>query len=392
MKNHDEIMLSIKEKANAKIAQRKKQKRVMLSTILSLCVVAIITAGAINITPQFLKKHIDTPLVTTPPNNIDTSLIGLSVDNFNLSEVQSDGVMNDRMVMTRLSDFFTYSSVDMFVYVRVFDTKQWVDKEEGYNTLKQTSSVYILSDVWSKNPDIPKTVTISQSLYGGCVGDEKTNMLRNGGVYLLPLTKWEEDANWYVYGDLDVLFEVDNTGKVWSHSQFNGLNCYDGNQVSVLSEDIMAMTSNENFATAITSFGRIVRYGSVLVEAKVLSGDKTKDKWGNDYYEYTLSEINLLSTAADMDIEISGNENHVISYETVPLESGFEYLLFLDVSEDYTSISDSRIAKINDGNTISPLPSTEYSNIFTEYSGYTIEQMKNEVERAQAWQVEFGNK
>jgi hypothetical protein len=63
---------------------------------------------------------------------------------------------------------------------------------------------------------------IKQSLYGGCVGDEQTNLLRVGGVYVLPLVRFESDDVWSVYGDLDALFEVDDKGLIHSHSRLAG--------------------------------------------------------------------------------------------------------------------------------------------------------------------------
>ena len=58
--------------------------------------------------------------------------------------------------------------------------------------------------------------------------EEPNNLLRVGGVYVLPLKFNEYLGAYRVVGDLDVLFELDDAGKMVSHSRFEGLNQYDG--------------------------------------------------------------------------------------------------------------------------------------------------------------------
>ena len=58
--------------------------------------------------------------------------------------------------------------------------------------------------------------------------EEPNNLLRVGGVYVLPLRFNEYWGAYEVVGDLDVLFELDDTGKMVSHSRWEGLNQYDG--------------------------------------------------------------------------------------------------------------------------------------------------------------------
>ena len=84
-------------------------------------------------------------------------------------------------------------------------------------------------------------ILIRQSLIGGCTMDEPNNLLRLGGVYLLPV-KFDPYLGAYeVVGDLDVLFELDDKGLIISHSQFSELNKYDGKPFSVLLNDVMAL-------------------------------------------------------------------------------------------------------------------------------------------------------
>ncbi|MDR0916081.1 MAG: hypothetical protein LBN02_02700 [Oscillospiraceae bacterium] len=89
----------------------------------------------------------------------------------------------------------------------------------------------------------PKRATITQSVYGGCLGDEKTQLVREGGVYLLPLIKYDFDDTdtWRVLADLGLLFEVDDTGRVWSHSGWMPFAKYDGMGVDELIGDVQVM-------------------------------------------------------------------------------------------------------------------------------------------------------
>jgi hypothetical protein len=71
-------------------------------------------------------------------------------------------------------------------------------------------------------------VLIQQNLIGGCTMSEPSNLVRKGGTYVLPLKFNEYTGVYNVVGDLDVLFELDDAGKMHSHSRFEELNKYDG--------------------------------------------------------------------------------------------------------------------------------------------------------------------
>jgi hypothetical protein len=100
----------------------------------------------------------------------------------------------------------------------------------------QIAECGVLYNVLGDGLDVP--FKIEQYLYGGRAGDEATNLLRVGGVYVLPLVKSVEQEYWGIYGDLGVLFEVDDKGLMHSHSSFAELNKYDGKPLSYLWQDI----------------------------------------------------------------------------------------------------------------------------------------------------------
>lgn len=394
MKKFEETMSSIYHKANVKKAKMKRQRKVFISSVLSLCLLTVIVVGAFNTMDTPINtvppENTDTQVDTVPPENLDTSLRGLVVDNFKLSDIQT-GMMADRLGVMKLSDFFGNSPPDIFVFVRVIDTKQYEDKSEDYLPLKQkqTSSVQVIDKLWTNNIDIPKTLTIIQYLYGGCIDNEKTNLLRKDGVYLLPLKRDETEGKWYVWYDLDVLFEVDDKGKVWSHSDFEKLNYFDGKDTSVLSDMITQMTSDKNFSSAISPLGQMIRsWGDigVLAEVKVSSAETEKNQWGDENWKYSFNEFKPLFNTTKKNIgayEFAGNK--------AALKVGSKYLLMLDYSENGPYIESSRAAKLNENGTISPVDSDGF-NIFEEFDGYNINEIKAVVEKAQLWAKEFGEK
>lgn len=84
-------------------------------------------------------------------------------------------------------------------------------------------------------------ILIHQTLISGCTMDEPNNLLRVGGVYLLPIRFDSYLGAYEVVGDLDVLFELDAEGKIVSHSQFSELNKYDGKAFSELLDAVRAI-------------------------------------------------------------------------------------------------------------------------------------------------------
>jgi len=346
--------------------------------------------------------------VFTIPNLIKNSndeqdfeplFIGLPVDNFNLDEIEDDSLM-DRIGYSKLSDFFAhYHSVPIsFVFVHVTDTEQSEEKISPYSVstmLLQTSSLQILSTVWSQKSDMPENITLVQTLFGGCMLDEKTNMLRKDGVYLLPLFYNEKNDVYHIAGDLDVLFEIDENGRVWSHSPFAGFNRFDGLDARKLIEYINVYTSDENFHAAITRFGWNIRENwSMLLEVTHLSVIPSQDRLNYDCYEHTFRVENILSQGTDrIPKPVIGDEITIKSYYQITqihLETNRRYLIFYGRDEDVQNaqIGPGDIAKINDDGTISEIftPPDYVHRIFEEYNGYTVEQIKDEVTRAKMWQ------
>ena len=92
----------------------------------------------------------------------------------------------------------------------------------------------------------------------------------------------------------------------------------------------------------------------------------------------------------------SGDEITVISYGNAAyLEQGKRYLIMIDPSEGGPYIEAARAANINADGTITAIPLSEKNswqrNIFTEFSGYTLAQMREEAQRAKTWHDIYAN-
>ena len=326
------------------------------------------------------------------PDN--TALIGLPVENFDLSELHnpSGGSEGDLIQMSGIRDLIIYG-YPVFVFARVISTKEWTDKER-YNQEMQTSVVHILRTVWSET-EMPETLSVNQYKYGGCCANEKTNLLRKGGVYLLPLVYWEETNAWYVVFTEDVLFEVDDRGRIWSHSVVEGFNRFDGQEASAVADAITFFTEDENFSVAMSAFGKAYARWDVLAETTVLSvGPSANEKaFGQIEYQIRLDSILSHPHKNMYGWEVySGEEITLFPYKSsVDFEPGGRYLLSFAPREGGSTITPMRAAKINDDDTITPLSSPDHDSFFSGYDGYTIAQMKELVERVKAWREKHLN-
>ena len=166
---------------------------------------------------------------------------GLPTENYMLYE-QSDSIASDRIVFTTLDDLAAYA--DAFVLVpNVHKTAQ--DGGNMQTSIAEYAEAIgdrITTRQWDDYTiSTGSRVLIRQRLIGGCTMDEPNNLLRKGGVYLLPI-KFNPDWGAYeVAGDLDVLFELNDEGKIVSHSQWEGFSKYDGKSFSELIDDVRAL-------------------------------------------------------------------------------------------------------------------------------------------------------
>lgn len=359
-----------------------------------------VVLAAIIAFPHFPTNNID--ISGTSPNGvsdsknsppIDSSMHGLPVENFNLADVENGGAMMDRIGFINFGSLFEYG-VDYFAVVKITDTQIQKDKSEGYFE-RQVSDAYVLQSLYKECES--STMQITQSVIKNhfCLGT--TNLLRKGGVYLLPLT--QSDGKYYIMGDMDVLFEIDDTGKVWSHSDFEDFNRYDGKSVESLINDLKNMFSNDDFMLANTPFSHTLN-GWTLADITISAKSNEKiDKYGSGYFNYAFTLHKILSNPSHSNsapIEETGNiKVYTDESDSIKLLPGNRYLICLDRYEDEIHVNSRMIAKVVNDETITAILAPDNqsylgASVFTPYDGYKISDIREMVLRIDAWRETHG--
>ena len=353
----------------------------------SACLVAVVLAIVIFF--PYLNDNSTEPSGTSSnglsdnENNtpIETAMQGLPVENFNLADVQNGGMAMSRIGFMNFGSFFEWD-VDCFVVVKVSDTQ--TTKEE-----QQISDVIILQNVYGECT--ADTTQIRQYIYKDhfCLGS--TNLLRKGGAYLLPLK--QSDGKWYIIGDMDVLFEIDDKGLVWSHSDFEDFNRYDGKSIESLIDELQNMVSNDDFMLANSPISVTLRYWT-LADITISSKSEQKtDTYGFPYYSYVFTVNEILSEPNDSNATPLGKTGSIKVYadeeDTIKLFTENRYLICLDRYEDEIYVNSQMIAKIKDDETITAMPSDKQNyvgaSIFTPYDGNKISDIRDLVSRIHSW-------
>ncbi len=288
---------------------------------------------------------------------------GLPVENFKLSEIKQLVEM-DRIGFFNLLDLFKYDT-DSFVIVKVAETRQESPTASEISE-KQISTVKILETIWGD--PVPEAINITQHLYGGCTGDEVTNLMRKDGVYLLPLV--EDRGEYYLASDLDVLFEIDEEGHIWSHSDYTDFNRFDGRDYQTVTDEILRISQDDTLMLAASKFGMLLQ-GWKLYEATILSNRaEEKNEYGYAEEVYTAHvERSLSGDEPEAEITVRSYAN-----EDLPLNKGERYLLFVDHHDEMHYINSNMIAGVAADGTIRNLGDDR--SPFADFNGYTVDQMQ----------------
>ncbi len=303
-------------------------------------------------------------VVTEDIKNMTDDIKGLPVNNFKLSQMEQSYAA-DRIAFFSFLNLFEYNT-DSFVIVKVADT-QSLAPEARYGSERQTAAVKVLQSIWGAS--VPEVMNITQYLYGGCTGDEATNLMRKGGVYLLPLT--EDNGSYYLISDLDVLFEIDDQGYIWSHSDYEDFNQYDGQDYQSVVDEITRISRDDTLMLAVSGFGMIMR-NFQLAEITILSDrEEEKDEYGYAEDAYAVRVERTLSGG-----DITSEEVTVHSYagENIPFIKGERYLVFLDNYNEKHYINKNMIAKVETDGAIDNLG--DGRGPFADYNGYTVDKIK----------------
>lgn len=322
----------------------------------------------------------------------------------------------------RAVDFWETRPVQAFAFVRVIETVQ----EENH----QISTVEVLRTVWSRGRELPDKMTLTQFSGAIMCCSPYGELMREGGVFLLPLwyndgtDEWWRQEGWFNWTYFDVLFEVDNTGLIWSRSNLSAFNRFDGRHTSLLTNAILSIANgDENIGRDIahTPFGWAAD-DSVLAIVTAVSSESVElfpNSPGRPLWEnrYTVIVEEILSTptvyglqrGAWFETKLRWRENWRASeqwwqeweqYREIAalntsfsmnlLEPGERYLVFItpwygNFAVPYTFFSES-IAKINADGTITPFYDVENIwNVFDEYDGYTVEKLAELAYLANTW-------
>ena len=341
-------------------------KRIAAATACIAVVLAVVIAF-----PHLVNNDINTSSINA--QLIDSAIRGLPVENFNLADVENDSIAMDRMAYTDFASLF-WRGVDCFAIVKVSNIQTTKENQ-------QISDVMILQSIYGECE--ANAIQITQHIIKNhfCLGT--TNLLRKGGNYLLPLK--QSDGKWYVTGDMDVLFEIDDKGKVWSHSDFEDFNCYDGKSI----DELKNIFSDDDFMLASSPFSDVLR-GWTLADIKITSSKKDGTDIYNQpcfSYEFAVNEIFF-----DPNHENSaplGKIGAITVYadETDPIEliDGERYLICLDRYEGEIYINSRMIAQIGNDDAITAILSIIGENVFTPYNGYKISDIREMVLRIEEW-------
>lgn len=393
-------MAQLRENSIRQATQEATMKRSVLVKRLVPAACLVVVLAVIIAFPHFIRNHIE--ISGTAPNGvsdsknnspIDSTMHGLPVKNFNLADVENDGKMMDRIGFLNFGSFFEYGA-DYFAVVKITDTQIQKGKSDGYFEL-QVSDAYVLQSLYKESKS--RTIQITQSVINDhfCLGT--TNLLRKGGVYLLPLA--QTDGKWHILGDMDVLFEIDDKGNVWSHSDFEDFNRYDGKSVEFLINELKNMFSNDDFMLANSPFSGALR-GWTLADITISNKSIEKtDKNGNRYFNYAFTVHEILSDPShsnSVPIEDTGNiKVYTDESDAMKLLPGNRYLICLDRYEDEIYMNSRMIAKVGNDETITAMLAPDNqsylgASIFAPYDGYKISDIREMVLRIDAWRETHG--
>ena len=318
-------------------------------------------------------------------------ITGLPIGQPNSGTSCEKAIEADRGVFTTLKDFFIHGDIktfvgDMkpFVLARVTDTKL-LPAEHDYQSGRLQSTLEIIE--WTYNEPVgaqePMIITLTQPLYHdnveSCVGEPI--LLRRGGVYLLPLFEFE--GTFYIMNDVDVLFEVDEHGNIFSHSSISDFAAYDGKPLQNLMEDIRAIARDNPLLVQYPRFARVLLDEVPLAVVAILDGGTKHSSYLTQ--RARAEQIFIRGTGKRWQVSLSEGEFSLNTYgHEAKALPGERYLVFIYGNEAEYSFQPENAARINADGTITPLES-EWSdrNVFDELAGMTVEQVRALIDKVE---------
>jgi len=363
-----------------------------LALAASLLIVIGGTVGALQLRSP---GGIEPPVPTTSTSS--NGITGLPVRRVRIGDMPSgDGPTGavsivDRRVDSSLEGFFLYD-MHSFVLARVIETQELPPEPcmLGFTPIgRQQATLEVLE--WAYGAPLgtqePYIVTLSQSLMGhdndghGVVSTfYQANLLRQGGVYLLPLMRHE--GEFFLMGDMDVLFEVDERGNVFSHSALEAFSAYDDRPWQDVMDAVRDIVRDNPLVVQYARFARTLRNEVPLAVVTILdNGTKGRSHLTQ---RARAEQVLVQGTGQRWQVQLSEGEFRFNTYGQEPLAlQGERYLAFFYGNELEYSFQAENAARISSDGTIIPLES-EWSdwNVFDELAGMTVEQLIALMEKA----------
>jgi len=293
----------------------------------------------------------------------------------------------DRSPFHSLESFFYQDELYGFALVRVTQIENTPPDASDRNG-RQLSKLEVIE--WASGAAEPAIVIVSQSRAGsgndGYVISENyhSKLLRQGGVYLLPIGRfdWEGSDFWHVIGDMDALFEVDERGNIFSHSAIAAFAAYNGQSWQALMEDVRTIARDNPLLVQYPRFARMLRDEVPLAVIAILDGG-TK---GSSHLTQRVraEQVLIQGTGRKWQVQLNEGEFSLNTYgHEAKALPGERYLAFIYGSEIEYSFQAENAARINADGTITPLQSEMSDrNVFDELVGMTVEQIQMLIEKA----------
>lgn len=374
IKIDEQVKEEILKQIMAGAKNTKSRKRLRLITALAACLLLVFSSVIAykNLSPS-QKPNID-------PDSLSDEIKGLAVDNFKLSDVYA-GISMDRDLIKNLVDFFAKSMGTDYIFIVKVAYTQSLKPKYSHEEGRQLSEVKILQNIYGSNePDI---IQIQQTIYGEGTEPDLTKqaLLREGGVYLLPLLMYydeELDSDiYYIQGVYDVLFEIDEEGLVYSHSDFPDLSVFDGKDYKLLVEEIEKITQDEALMLRYSDMGKMMQ-NHQLAEVEILSntlqktlkndyGDGTEYSSEMVFYEARLIK-NLGKEAIADDLTLWFYKD-----ESIPLERNKPYIMFVSLFDEGYMVNNNSLAIVEADEYIKTIKfDSVYKHPFEKYDGLPL--------------------
>ena len=319
-------------------------------------------------------------------NNEQNNIRGLATRDFKMSEVEYQCITF--FWAFTLDDLFKRVNTDAFLTIKVLDTKlrRETKHNESIGDIKVEDSIYeyqdvqveVLQTIWAKKA-IPESLTLTQNLFYYHVNDsENIRHLRKGGVYVLPIGEYKGE---YTFNPLGYLFEIDDKGKINSHSDFKGFSKFDGNDYIKLVNAIKKITENPETMLRYSSFGRFVQSSHLALIEFEIASEVYKKKFVHDiitdYYDFL--DVRVLNSVSDIKlpkiIPVGLSFNGEDTFDFTIGDRGLIFVNIEEINEIRGSINEYNFVHVQPDGTIKPPYGNLMYNDFEHVLDLTAEQI-----------------